>query len=358
VELKLCPECGVPELITTEHIWLDNGDIVHARAKSSRILFLETENLDPLFQGIERIIGLPIEQMVITAARRAYGVYLGAFFPEELKKRIRDKESDYGHYDAMLFELAEANGTGKYSQVSHRYERDENDYDTVTITNPVSVPMTVAAHIGAIEMFTGIDYGYTYEKESPDVYKISLFPSPHLEEFKKRLLFEPYVHRDGDYELERCPTCGGPRGLAAYRWHRDRGIIVNRNNKRRMGIQGNALLDPVFQELEEELGDAIPRAVVEAQRRFTRGGFYTMDDITGEGDFRFQLALRGLGNLKEIEMRRKGMRMRVENVSLPLIIVGLAQGFFEMGFAVDSSDVDWDLTSDGALEMEVRPRST
>ncbi len=123
-----------------------------------------------------------------------------------------------------------------------------------------------------------------------------------------------------------------------------------------MAIQGNAMLDPIFAELEAELGDIIPQAVVEAQKRFTKSGFYTMDDITDEGDFRTRLALRGLGNLTELVMKRKGMHMRVENVSLPLIVMGLAQGFFEMGFGVDS-DVDWELSEDSDLEVRVTPKT-
>jgi hypothetical protein len=122
-----------------------------------------------------------------------------------------------------------------------------------------------------------------------------------------------------------------------------------------MAIQGNAHLDPIFYELEAELGDVVPRAVVEAQRRFTRSGFYTMDDIAEEGDFRTQLALRGFGNLKEIDMKRAGMHIRLENAALPLIVTGLTQGFFEMGFSTDST-VDWELSQEGILEVDVKPR--
>jgi hypothetical protein len=94
--------------------------------------------------------------------------------------------------------------------------------------------------------------------------------------------------------------------------------------------------------------------VVEAQRLFTRSGFYTMDDITDEGDFRTQLALRGMGNLKQLEMKRKAMHMRLENVALPLMVIGQAQGFLEMGFGVDTT-VDWELSEERDLEVEVKP---
>ena len=344
-------------MFASEHLWLNNGDIVHSRARSSRLIFLESENLDPLFRGIERIIGMPIEHMVITAARRAYRVYLSAFIPEELRQKIQAREVDYGPYDEMLYEVGRVNGTGKYALVSHRFQGDENDYDAVTITEPHSVPLSVAAHMGAIEMFTGVEFGYRYEEVSPDVFSITLFPSPHPEELKERLRFAPYEHQDSDLELERCPSCGGPQALSECRWYPDRGVIVNRATGRRMAILGEALLTPIFHELEEELGEDIPRAVVEAQRRFTKGGFYTREDITDKEGFRKQLAFRGLGNLKELEMRRKGMSMRLENATLPLMVVGLAQGFFEMGFSYEESDVEWEVSPDRVLEAEVKPRS-
>lgn len=353
--IEKCPECGVPVLITNEHSWLNNGDIVQSRNQSSRMAFIETENLDPLFKGIEQIIGVPIEHMVITAGRRAYRGYLGSFVPKKARERIRKKELDYETFDAAFRDIGRLNGVGSYDLVERRYEQDEHDFDTVTISEPYSVPLTVSAHVGAIELLTGLDQGYTYEEKSPAFYSLTTFPSPHPKEMKKRLWFHPYKHMDGDIELEKCATCGGPAALSGYQWYPKRGIIANKTTKRRMAIQGDVLLDPVLSELEAELGDAVPRAVVEAQRRFTKSGFYTIEDITDEGDFRTQLALRGLGNLKELSMERKGMHLRMKNAALPLVIVGLAQGFFEMGFDIDSTDVNWELSEEGNLEAEVKP---
>ncbi len=311
MEIKLCPECGAPEIATGEHIWLNNGDIVHKRALSSRMVFLESENLDPVYRGIEQIIGVPIEHMVITANRRAQCVYLKSFVPHEILEKVRKKEMDYEPVDAAFRDLGRIDGLGNYELVERRYEGDEGDFDTISISEPHSVPMTVAAHVGAIEVLTDVDQGYRYELVSPDLYHVTAYPAPHPEDLSGRLLFQPYEHQDGDLELERCATCGGPKALSGYQWHTDRGVILNKTTRRRTTIMGDALLRPVFSELEKELGEEIPRVVVEAQRRFTKSGFYTVDDITEEADFRTQLALRGLGNLEELSMRRQGMHMRV-----------------------------------------------
>ncbi len=354
--LEKCTACRVPKLVTSEHTWLDNGDIVQSRNHSSRMVFIETENLDPLFGGISEIIGTPIEHMVITAGRRALRGYLKAFVPREVRDKTASRELDYEPIDAAFRDIARLNGVGSFERVAMSFEGTAGDFDTVSVSEPHSVPLAVAAHVGAVELLTGIEQGYSYEERSNGLLFITTTPSPHPGEMKERFWFAPHEHSDGDIELKRCPGCGAPKALSAYKWFPDRGIIVNTLTRRRMAIQGDVMLDPIFQELESELGDAVPRAVVEAQRRFTKSGFYTLDDITDEGDFRNQLALRGLGNLKELSMRRKGMHLRLENAALPLIVIGIAQGFFEMGFGIDSSSVDWDILEGGDLEAEVKPR--
>ena len=272
--LDLCPECGVPKLVTSEHTWLNNGDIVQSRNHESRMIFIETENLDPLFKGIGQIIGVDIGHMVITAGRRAYRGYLRSFVPAEVREKIQRMEMDYEPLDAAFRDIGRLNGVGSYELVERRYEGDEKDYDIVSISEPYSIPLTVSAHVGAIELLTGLDQGYTYEEKSPGVYTITTFPSPHPKELKERLWFQPHEHVEGDIELEKCPECEGPHALSFFQWFPERGIIANRITKRRMAIQGDVLLDPVFAELEAEIGDSIPRAVVEAQRRFTKSGFY------------------------------------------------------------------------------------
>jgi hypothetical protein len=116
-------------------------------------------------------------------------------------------------------------------------------------------------------------------------------------------------------------------------------------------------LDPVFQELEAELGDTIPRLVVEAQRRYTHEGFHSLWKIMHEGDFRDQFAMRGLGNIKEIEVGKEGLRLRLENAVLHLMIVGTMQGAFE-AVSGAGSKVEWEFSEDGSLEIEVTPIST
>jgi hypothetical protein len=341
--------------MTKEYIWLDNGDIVQARDQRDRIIFTECENLDPLFRGIEEIIGSPIEHIIIDCVRRTYRTHCGLFLPGNVEELVRSKQLDLRSLDDGLAAIAAPMGIGKYGFVDMRCEWDDNDFYTVSISEPNSLPMCVAAHCGAIEAIQARDQGVRYAEKAPGVFDITAFPSPHPEGLKGRLTIERYNHAQGDIELDRCATCGGPKSLSGYQWHFDRGIITSRASGRRMAIMGPNQIDPIFRELEMELGDEIPRVVVEAQRRFTRTGFYAMDDYANIDDFRAGLAMRGLGNIQELEIKRSGLRMRMDNVVLHLMLVGMMQGIFDAALDLDST-VDWEYSEDGTLELEVTPK--
>ncbi len=119
---------------------------------------------------------------------------------------------------------------------------------------------------------------------------------------------------------------------------------------------GPAYQDAVFQELEKELGEEIPRTVVEAQRRFVRTGFYKAREIASEEQFRELLALRGMGYLRSFSMQAETLRVRLENVALHLMFVGLMQGYFETVTGRESV-AEWEMTPQGALELEVSART-
>ncbi len=352
--LPMCEECNAPLVFTGEHIWLNNGDIVQKRDERHRIVFIESENLDPLFKGIEGIIGMPVENIIINCVRRSLLTYMRLFVSDEVREKVRKGEISLKAMDDGFRNMAIPSGFGKYEFMDMRYEGDDEDHFTVSVSEPYSLPMCVAGHNAAMEAILGYDHGVVYSELEPDLYSITAFPSPHPEEFKGRLTMELYNHRDGDFELERCATCGGPKPLSWHRWYLNRGIILNERNRRRLTLMSPSEMDPIFVELEEELGETIPGVVVEAQRRFTRTGFYSMDDVATEGDFRTELALRGLGNLRELEIRRRGVHMYIENACLPLLVVGMMQGVFEMAFDLDSN-VEWVFSEESNLEVQITP---
>ncbi len=349
-----CEECGVPRVITKEYLWLDNGDIVQKRNQSDRIIFTECENLDPLFQGIENIVGSPIEHIIMDCIRRTYRSYCKLFLPSNVSEMVKREQLDAKSLDDGFVELSIPMGVGRFEFVDMRLKWDEKDSYTVSISEPHSLLMCAACHCGAMEAILGYDQWVEYTEMGPGVYNLRVFPSSHPEELKGRMRWEQYTHSEGGLELERCATCGGPRALSENYWYLDRGVVVNGTTKRRMAVMGPNQIDPIFRELEQELGEAVPRMVVEAQRRFTMSGFYEMNEYAGFEEFRAGLALRGLGKLKELEIKRTSLRMRMDNTVLQLIIVGMMQGIFDAALGTEST-VDWESSPDGSLQLEVKP---
>ena len=365
LEIVLCPECRVPELFTRDQLWLSNGDVVHRENHVHRLAFIECENLDPLYRNIGEIIGMPVDHLVINIESRGVEAYLEPIVPKETKDTLMGMRPG----DAVLRErcrqlidalneanttLAAINGSGHYEVVDYRYERDENDYSILRVTNPDSILMVVSTHAGQTAALVGGEHKIDYEEISPGVYELTSHWTVFSKVIKERLRMKGYTPREGDIQLERCRTCGGPAALSECTWHPEKGIIIDDSTGRRMAMVGSNMLDPVLKELESELGDTVPRAAVEAQRRFVKTGFYSIEEFKDEESFRSHLALRGLGNLKRMKMGSKGAQLRIDNSIMYLIVVGLIQGIFEMTFDVDSH-VEWELSEEGDLTVEVTP---
>ncbi|MEW6553894.1 MAG: hypothetical protein AB1384_06380 [Actinomycetota bacterium] len=352
--IDTCSECRVPRYITSDHRWLSSGAIVQASAEKTRPYFLECENLDPLFGGIEGIIGEPIEPIVIAVKQMNVKTYIEGMLPEETREMLWRREIDWRPINDTLRLVARLTGYGRYEVVDYQSLGADDDFITESISDPLSIPYACGTMAAAFEILFARELGVLYRKASPDLIEIICFPEGHAEEYKGRFRMDSYGQREGAIELERCASCGGPAALTGYKWYTDRGVIKNTHTGKRMAVLGSET-DAIFAELEERFGKIIPRAVVEAQRRFVKTGFYSIEEVGDEGDIRTQLALRGLGELREIRMGKRGVRMRLDNAGLHLMVVGLVQGLFEMAFGIESS-VEWELSTDGDLEVEVIPR--
>jgi hypothetical protein len=355
-EINVCPQCGIPLYITSQHDWMNNGVIQASRESRHRLVLFESGNLDPLFAGIADLIGTPIQRLVIDASRRSTRSYMDRVIADDLKDMIRSGDMDLKLVFDSTFLIWRAMGYGKLSLEDVRYKHDDADFISVLAERPYSVPLSVGNFAGSIEAIIGLEPGIEYEETKPGIYRITIRESENPLDLKERLRWKGYdqEYKQGDIDFERCAGCGIPTALGEYKWDQDNGSIRSTVSGRRMVLTGPSMIDPIFDELEEELGDTIPRVVVEAQKRFIRSGFVGVAEVVSEENMRMQMALRGLGNLRELKMGKKGVRARIENIALPLLAVGSTQGLYEKAFDIDS-DVEWELTEDGDLEVEVFP---
>ncbi len=355
-EIERCTACGVPTQTVTNHVWLDGGIIVQSINRDHRLVIIECENLDPLYKGIEEIIGVPIERIIIETKRRATSEYIGGIIPPEVKDMIQSHQISVEPMIGALNVTSAVMGYGNTTLVGYRFEGDDDDFVRERIKEPYSVPLWCGDLTGSTEAVTGIDNDVSYEMESADTVVVTTRPAEHPTQFQGRLEIKRYGFAEGGIALERCPACGGPAALSDLEWHDDRGVITSRETGRRVAMLGPAYQDAIFSELERELGETIPRVVVEAQRRFVKTGFYTIGEIQDEEGFRRQMALRGLGDLQAMELGKGGLKVTIRNAALHLMMVGLMQGYFETA-ARSESEVEWEMRDDGTLELEITPRS-
>lgn len=363
INVNVCAECGVPELFAQRQTWLNNGEIVQVselpgsgpRTAAVRLGFVECESLDPLFREIGQILGRPVEGLVMDFVAEATERYAKNMTPEAIIDMIRSKSIDMHDFVRPVLDYCGLIGYGKYQQVDFRYENDEEDYSRVLVEHPFSVPEAAGAIAGVVSALVGGRHGVSYREVRPGVYEFTTHWSsrqagPDIAEIPE------YVHVDGDLELEACPSCGVPRALSGFFWDLEHGFIIHRKTGRRMAILGPESLDALFKALEMQLGERLPATVVEAQRRFVKNGMYSLEEISEEGDFRTQLAVRGMGNLQDLDIGRNGISMRINNAAGHLLTVGMVQGIFEVAFDM-ASNVEWALSEQRDLQVQISPRA-
>ena len=356
-DMPRCEECGVPRFITGEHTWLDSGAIVMSNDPTARMAFVEADAWDPIWEGIAELAGRPIEHIVIGASRRATRMYIQQMFPKNIQGIIGEwvlTDPDFNQVTIMegLFWIGSVMGYGKSSYLGHQLERRADDFLTVRFVSPFSIPLTVGTVVGVTEVFHP-EGAYVYERLAPDAIDVTYFPEESPEAPRHRLRLNPYEYKAGVAKLERCSTCGGPIALSDYSWDSARGIIKSLVTGRRMVMIGPPMIDPLLAELELELGEGVPLLVVEAQRRFTRNGPFKASELTDMDELARQLAIRGLGDLRDLRIGPKGAHVLIDNASMPLLVAGFIQGFYEIVFG-EGSDVDWEV-SNGHLEVAVLP---
>jgi hypothetical protein len=353
IEMTLCPECGVPELLTATHTWLGNGTIILNTNPQIRLIIHESQNLDPLFAGISNIIGKPVEPIIIDSMRRASRVYMSANIPADTETRLKAGEIDLYAIGEMTTLFARGMGYGNVTVVDGQYKGDEDDYVVVRYTEPHCAMLLDGNIVGCVEAVVRRGISMEHKQISADTHELRLTMSEQPSRTAS-INVKMFQTTGGDIELKRCSSCGGPAALSDYKWDLARGVVTLEPSGRRICMLGPIVMDPLFEALETELGESIQAAVIEAQRRFVRGGMYSVSEVRSESQMREFFALRGLGYIRELRMGRKGVRFGIDNAHMHLMIVGQTQGMYELAFGKESQ-VEWEVNDEGTLLIEVTP---
>jgi hypothetical protein len=349
---KPCPQCGAPERLVKEHRWLSNGTIVQRKNPHHRMIFIECENINAAYRNIEEMIGHSIEHLLIEAKRKATFDFIDHLLLAGVKtitKRVGARL-----IARTVTSLGSIMGYGNIRLTDVHRVHGRDDYVTFRVEKPYSLPLFCGDVAGALKAIDRREVGVSYTQLAPDVFEVtgSVFSQPlgTKESFKDTR----YTYKPGEIEIKRCPGCGGPKSLSRYEWDEKRGLIFSRTSGHRKAMIGPAALESVIDELEREWGETIRETVIEAQRRFVRTEFYSLEEAGSEEGLRAHLSLRGLGNLREMEWDGGRLSLRLENACLHLILVGLVKGLYELYTGQDAR-MAWELDASGSFSIEAGP---
>jgi hypothetical protein len=373
--MDVCGKCGVPFMVSTGLNWEANGVISLTSSPRNRMVFFESESIDQLFGGIEELIGAPIQHIVIESRCRETKRYIERAFPPQMREAVaRMAEAEAGEGPGVTAEEKEAllatikaitlsiidisRGYGYGDQEISDLWESGADYPwrNQIVRNPYSLLFIDADNLGSVEACEVSSMWVKHRELGENEYSIEVFPGEHPIALDQRLKRKRYDFKPGDITWERCPECSIPLEVARRRWDLNDGTITDLSPGRRMAIFGPLSVDSILDDLASELGESIPEAVVEAQRRYIRsawsGDKWKKDGVT----FQQMLALRGMGNVQGFEGDRTHLTLSIQNSCLHLPVVGTAQALVELTYQVESSTCEWELSEDGDLTITVSVR--
>jgi hypothetical protein len=352
---RLCSECGVPLLVSRDHTWHANGVIAHNKDPDNRLVLYESDNLNALYDGIGKIIGLDIDKIVIESKRPETRRYVERQVSPLVRLAARHLATD--KVIKNLSETGRVFGFGDVGLVDKRRKGDSGDFVTMSIRNPHSLLSFCGEVLGAWEAIDGRDHDVTREKVGEREYHVTCRPGGHPVELQEHLQLITYPRKAGNLVYDRCTTCGVPREVGRLEWDLGEGTITDPETGRRMGLLGVLGVDTLMADLEAVLGEAVPQAVIEAQRQLIKAGMKearALGGASGEAtDYQMLLAVRGLGNLTGIEMDGGAYRLTIQSSCLHLPMVGIIQAIVEVITDSDSSTYQFERSPGGDLTVTV-----
>ena len=353
--IKVCRECGVPFMISKHLKWEDNGAIIQTGKQPIRMSFFDFDRIDGIFNGVSELIGVPLGHVTTETAGRNARQYVDSLLPSPLRRVLR--RVGFRQVVAYLCDLGRAYGYGSIRPLELRW-RNKGDYELrFQVSHPHSLAIICGNILGAVESIEGRDAVSQVRRVGENDYEVAIRFGSHRVELQGRLQERRYVYRPGRIEYERCPACRVPLELAAFRWDLEKGTITHPRTGERVAFFTPWGLDAWLDELEAELGGAIPEMVVETQRLYARD---RLKHVTGwrEIEALFHgLAVRGLGNLASLELDEDHLELTMENSCMESMLAGTAQGLYELASGRERSTCAWSVTPDDVLTVRVTASS-
>ncbi len=355
---KACRSCGVPFWVARTNIWRDNGTIYSRMLPEHRMVFLESDNLDGLFSNIEIMVDRPIKDLIIEAKSKATREYLRPLLRGRRGRLVQ--LIGYRRIGRYVSALASLMGYGQIELLDYSPKFGRAERMTIRVRNIYSLLMFcgdikgAAEAVGRAHSLRQASVDYLIEKANQ--YQVTVFVSGKGVQEPEEPEPRAYASKPGNIQLERCPQCGTPAEVASYQWNLALGTISHPKTGRRMAIFGPASIDRTFEELEKQLGIDLDEVIVEAQRRYVHTALTEEESRLDRDSIRLQLAIRGLGNLMEMEQGERGsVSLRIENPCLAPMLIGLMLGGYEIA-THRRARAFWKMDEEGDLRLTIEPQ--
>lgn len=309
-----CGGCELPVYFRFLAKWNDNGTIGLGPSPLHRVVLVESDLLDDVYQRIEAAVGVPIGHIIFEAERAASKATIDALIPGPLIPLIRNRlvmhpASRGLQYLARFAGLADA-----HTIFYHVYGGS-----MALVRNPMNRDIFAAMVVGAFESAEGIPHDYDWAELGGRLYLI-IMPAEAKPDIADRMVPEVIPALPGSRRLERCRRCRMPRALSHLHWDIPNAIVTDTRRSVRMSFIDGYAFSTVFRELISELGEDIIPVIVEASREHTRRMMEETSFLSGGGApekdierFLDLLPVYGQGNPVALESAGDDFSVRIEN---------------------------------------------
>ncbi|MHB8780218.1 MAG: hypothetical protein ACYC55_02375 [Candidatus Geothermincolia bacterium] len=356
MQFKRCSDCDFPVLLGRWLKWGDNGTIIQRLSPEFRIVIMEADFLEDLFQRIEKALGISVRHIVFEAQRSSAKGFIGNWLKGVLGKVVRLPGAR--HIAITQFNKLAILGGSVYSET---LDYKAHCCGVARMRNPYSKDLMAAMVVGAFEALEQKPYRHTWIEEGDDLL-LRVDATEQRPEIADRmyLVFPPA--RPGRLRLERCPSCGVPKALGHLKWREDEGLIIDTRRNKRVNFIDAYVPGTVFREFRKELGEEVVPIIVEAQKEHFLEYIKDVELDTEPArtpeeryhELLDSLPLHGQGNPVSIVRKESHLEVVVENPYDELLLAGTMAACFQ-AVEAEEPEVNFKTLEEGVLQIIVRP---
>ena len=342
--MRTCSGCGTPKAIIRRLQWKDNG-LMELKSGGLRVNWIEGNFYASIQEGIEQLLGISIEYIIINAMNN-----LSKRATDEILSGLLGKIVRLRPFRRLAFQsiIKEAHILGLIKGELLKYRPGK---ELIIRCEYVAQPVYMAGNaIGAFRSIEGVN-GIVRCEKGGDYYFIEIHASEDAP-LEERLRLDPPPVIDAQVSYERCPVCRTPLSISRFHWNLENGKITEEGSGEPLGLGEVYALNATLREIEEELGDEVPRWVAENTRKFYRNLIAKHPD-TPFKDLSF-LEAKGYGvpEIKNPAPEDLASGVRIRNPFCLPVVAGMVAAVY----GGDGCDFDWSSPEEGVISVTVKSK--